>query len=206
MPRFPRGVVRHGDPHGPDHRIEFHPPRVRMLLLAAGSAAFAVGCAALVPGLVGEGPLSWLPAAACALGVPFFGAAGVFALRRVLRRAPVVVLDRHGMHDDASLIAAGFLPWAEVLVVRCHSYERQRFLGVHVRDPGLVLQRLGPLRRCLVRANLGLVGAAVNIPQIALPVGVEALWREIRPLHPGACRDEPADDRPARRRPWRPRR
>lgn len=170
-----------------------------MLLVAVGAAAFAVACAALAPVLAGEGPFSWRDAALLAVGVPFFGVVAVFAAHRVLRPTPVVVLDRHGLHDHASLVAAGPVPWSEVRRVRCYAHRGQRFLGVEVRDPGLVLQRLGPLRRRTAQANLALVGCAVNVPQVALPIGVDALWREIRAFHPDACLDEPEDRRAVRR-------
>lgn len=52
------------------------------------------------------------------VGVPFFGACGLFALSRLLWRKPAIIIDNDGLTDHASGASLGFIPWSDIADAR----------------------------------------------------------------------------------------
>jgi hypothetical protein len=102
------------------------------------------------------------------IGILFFGSAALFAARKVLDGTPALVLDSEGMLDNSSALAVGRVRWAEITQIRVIEVARQRYLSVSVRDPEPFLEKGGPLRRKLNRANFLKVGAPINIKATTL--------------------------------------
>ncbi|WP_442807474.1 STM3941 family protein [Trinickia soli] len=120
---------------------------------------------------------------AAVVGVPFFGACGLFVLSRLLWRKPAIIIDNDGLTDHASGVSLGFIPWSDIadarIVVQSFRASRQKFIGVSVRNPNEYLAKCGPLTRVLLWANKGLSGYIVNIPQTTLSVGLEVVMAHI---------------------------
>jgi hypothetical protein len=114
------------------------------------------------------------------VSVVFFGACGAYALRRLLRPAPALVVTREGILDNASALSVGFIAWDEIAELVEHRVQNQVFLAIVPKDADAVLARLPAWKRRAIRAS-GLLGApAITIPQVILPTTVADLLREIR--------------------------
>ncbi len=120
-----------------------------------------------------------LKAAVGYLGIGFFGLCLLFAIHRLVKRVPSVVISQDGIFDNASAAGAGFLRWSEVADIRVVSVLDQRFIAITPVDQRAVLARLNPLKRMLIQMNKGLSGAPFNIPATTLPVSFEALLSDI---------------------------
>ncbi len=113
------------------------------------------------------------------VGLAFFGACGIYALIRLARPRPAVVINRQGILDNASAVSVGFLEWSEIEELQEYRYGNQVFLGIFPRDLDALLARQPAWKRVFIRANLRLGTAPVNIPQGILPMQVSQLLREI---------------------------
>lgn len=138
--------------------IVLYPSRWKMALLALGGLLFVL-CA----------PLFWSAGDIFLRGwavvdVLFFGYGFVFALGRLLRPRPSLVLDQRGIMDNASATGAGFIGWEEIAAVGMSSVGMNRFLVIIPHDSQAILARQPLLRRALMAANMGLVGSPVAIP------------------------------------------
>jgi hypothetical protein len=89
------------------------------------------------------------------VGTLFFGLCGVYAIVKLFDRRPGLILDHEG------IVGA------------------QSFLTIDVRDPRRFVERGGALRRLLNRANVGIVGSAINISTIGLAISREELGRHV---------------------------
>lgn len=171
---------RRGKPGEADYRFTVYPSRARTALVTLGGGGFvALGVVLYLIGLHTDDPRSGPTMITGVVTTPFFALAVVFGLIRLISPQPAVVIDNTGLHDHASMIAAGFLPWHEIDVVVSLSFGAQRMLSISLTDPEVTLTRAKPLPRLAMRANMRLTGSPAAIPQIILPITITKLKSEI---------------------------
>jgi hypothetical protein len=101
-------------------------------------------------------------------------------LKHLLFVGPAVVINSKGIVDNSSGVSVGFIAWDEIEEIREYSFQDQTFLGITLKDVNKVVARQPKWRRSVIRANLKLGAAPVNIPQSVLGVKVSDLVREIQ--------------------------
>lgn len=139
------------------------PARGRLVLLALGGLAFvAVGLLMIRDGGFG--------AALGAVSVLFFGFCLVAIVVRLFRTRPALVIDCDGIEENSSAVSVGRIPWSEVTEVRPHSFQGQRFLGIGLVDPDVVLGHQPALKRKALDSSMRMTGFAVNVPLRMLKV------------------------------------
>ena len=153
---------------------EFVVPMSRPKLLAFALGSFAFVCCG-----------AWIIRDAAALGLAtaaFFGLIGVYAVQRLIRPEPAIVINRQGIVDNASLVSVGFIPWDNILEIQETQYNSSVFLGIVPKNLDALLAQQPAWKRMLIRANKFLTGFPVAIPQTVLPLTVSDLlsWIEIR--------------------------
>jgi hypothetical protein len=114
------------------------------------------------------------------LCVGFFGAVAVSVLKHLLFRGPAVVINSKGIVDNSSGVSVGFIAWDEIEEICEYRFQDQTFLGITLKDVNKVVARQPKWKRSVIRANLKLGAAPVNIPQSVLGVKVSDLVREIQ--------------------------
>jgi hypothetical protein len=145
------------------------------LLILLGSVAFVViGIWIGTPGIA-RGVATWKVVIASYIGIPFFASCGLYATYRLARRRPAVEIDSTGITDAASALGAGHLSWPEVDRVVLYKYSGQSMLGIVPRDLDTFLSRQHPVRRSLIKLNLALGCAPMNIPQVVLHMKLSEL-------------------------------
>jgi hypothetical protein len=105
----------------------------------------------------------------------FFGLCAVALVSKWFDGKPGLVLSDAGLVDNASGIAAGFIPWSDVSGVSIYEIQKQRMLVIQLTDVGKYIERGNALRRLLNRANTRLCGSPVAIPASALRIGFDEL-------------------------------
>lgn len=171
-------VLREGEPGRSDRRVVVYARRSKQVLAAVGALVFVVlGGWLLTLGEVRS-------TVAGIAGIVVFGVFGVLIARRLADPSPVLVLDRDGLHDNASALSAGLIGWSEIAQVQTFHYRGQRMLGISVHDPGALLARQGPVARTLMRTNMRLVGWTVSIAQNPLPLTLDEVVAEMRTFLP----------------------
>ncbi|HEY6250545.1 MAG TPA: STM3941 family protein, partial [Candidatus Angelobacter sp.] len=114
----------------------------------------------------------------------FFGLALLLFISRLVQRVPSLIVNQSGIFDSSSRISAYFLRWEEIDSVYISSLGRQRFLSLRLRDPEAFLSRQSPMKAKIMRANIKLVGAPVNISASTLPLKLEELLSVIQQKAP----------------------
>ncbi|MGI4789132.1 MAG: STM3941 family protein [Janthinobacterium lividum] len=138
--------------------IVLYPARWKMALIALGGLLFVL-CA----------PLLWATGdpfirVVAVADVLFFGFCALFALGRLLRPRPSLVIDERGITDNASATGAGFIAWDEIAAVGMSSMGANRFLVIIPHDTEAILARQPSFKRKIMVANMGLLGSPVAIP------------------------------------------
>lgn len=196
----------------------FFPPRVRLLGLAAGTAAVASLGLLLTGAPIGF----WRSTGYLATVVA--GLATVVLVARAVRPGPTLVVDSHGIVDRTTLLPVGRVRWEEIAAVRKRELGRgvgrERFLEVVLFDRDRFRTRPRGLPRRVVDGYRALVRHPdVTIPgsMVAAPLHlvVEAIRQaqprvdvlELPPPEPGLVSRmfRPRFHPPRRRRPQFPR-
>jgi hypothetical protein len=164
-------------------RLVIYPSRAKMSLILLGSIAFVgIGIWIGTPAVAREQPL-WKVVVASYVGVPFFGACGLYAVYRLAIRRPALEIDSTGITDSASAVGAGRLSWDEVDHVVLYKYSGQWMLGIIPRNLDVFLSRQPFPRRFLTKLNLALGCAPVNVPQVGLSMKVAELANLLHTRH-----------------------
>jgi hypothetical protein len=152
--------------------IVIFPSRKKLVLIAIGAFVLA----AIGVFIIKDPEIYWLIRILGGyLGVPFFGACLGYALFRLTKPKPSLVINDEGVFDNASAVGAGMLKWSEIAEVKITSYMGQRFLSIVPNNLEEILQRQSILKRWLMKANRGLVDSPFNVPEIALTLKLEEI-------------------------------
>lgn len=108
--------------------------------------------------------------------VLFFGGGLVVIMRMILQREPALELTDEGFVDRSSLVAAGFVPWSDVVGLRQYDTFGQRFLVVKVADPKKYVQRHGMVPRFFATMNVKMVGSPVSLTANSMRIDQATLY------------------------------
>lgn len=159
-----------------DNELRIPASRLKLVGTLAGALAF-VGLGVLM--MITEsrhGLFAKLIGLVC---VGFFGAVAVSVLKHLLTLGSAVIINAKGIVDNSSGVSVGFIAWDEIAEIREYTVQNQTFLGIELKDVNKVLARQPKWKRRVIRANLKLGAAPVNIPQSVLGVTVSDLVLEI---------------------------
>jgi hypothetical protein len=129
--------------------------------------------------LLPSAKVSFQGALAAWICIPFSIIVGAFAFSRLCSKKPALIIDEKGITDNASWMAAGFVPWGDITGVGLAKFRKRQFLGITVRNSEQYLTKAGRLKRVLMNSNHSTLGYIINIPQVAIPVSVEKLLAHI---------------------------
>ncbi len=114
-----------------------------------------------------------------AAAVGFFGPCSVFVIKKLFSKTPGLILNEKGITDRSSGVAAGFIPWTDVLDIREYRVNRQKFVAVYVKDPQKYVKRGNPVTRLANWANLKMAGTPINISAKSLKITYDELFSVI---------------------------
>lgn len=167
--------------HGTDDRIVIASSKVKLVLLTVGAFLFvAAGIWLFDIADTQRRYASIYVKGVSVLAIGFFGLCGLYGLLKLFDGAPGLVLDREGIIDNSSGIAAGRVAWREIRDIRVMSVSGQRLLAVIVDDPEKYLGRGNVLSRLFVTMNYKLYGTPIFISSHSLKVNFYDLEKQIR--------------------------
>ncbi len=166
-------------PHDAADRICIPLSRTKLVLGLVGAVLF-VGLS-IVLWIAGEGPgwLGWIVGGrlrfVAVIGASFFGLCAVYGAVKLFDRKPGLIIDRQGLIDNSSAVAAGRIPWDEITGYRAWSTHRQRMLVIDVVDPRKYQARGWRGRQWLDSMNTRLTGSPIVISANSLAIGFDKL-------------------------------
>jgi hypothetical protein len=104
-----------------------------------------------------------------------FGLGGLYGLKKLFDKRPGLILNSSGIVDNASAVAAGFIPWSEVVGSGVLEIQKQKMLIIGVRDPRKYIDRGSALRRTLNNANYKMSGSPISISSVTLKIDFSEL-------------------------------
>ncbi|MBT5571287.1 MAG: hypothetical protein HOJ90_08725 [Alphaproteobacteria bacterium] len=156
-----------------------YPARWRVLINVVLYGAFVFTGFALiatpdqVPRLVGS------------TAVIFFGLLLVYALLRLLVRAPSLVINQQGIIDNASITSVGLIQWHEVTAIARKKNYLVHHVAITVTDRDALVARVPAPRRWLVllidfiaQGSVNITPGFLDIPLDELEVVLQQHWEQ----------------------------
>ena len=104
------------------------------------------------------------------LSIILFGLLAVFLFKKLFDKKPGLVFTNSGIVDNASAVAAGFIPWSEVIGADIFEMAQQKMLIIKVKDPHKYVDRGNAVKRKLNQANYNMCGSPIAISANALKI------------------------------------
>ncbi|OMF96084.1 STM3941 family protein [Paenibacillus sp. FSL R7-0273] len=108
-----------------------------------------------------------------------FAACLLFFIRKLLDHSPGLVIDHEGILDNSSYIAGGLIRWEDIRHIEMYQLTGQVLIGIQLNDPEAYLRNQQGLKLGLIKINLRLVNAPVNIAQSALRMPLSKIYEEM---------------------------
>ncbi len=115
-------------------------------------------------------------------GALFFGYALFLIAKQLLKKSPLLVFDKDGIHSFA--MEYGTIPWSEIHSISVGTVNGQTFLSVHVENPEPFLQRLPQVRQALARSNMAIGFSPISIGLQGMTPGLNEAKGYLRANHP----------------------
>jgi hypothetical protein len=154
-----------------DDEIVIATSKTKLVLLVAGSLLFVAVSAWMFT--VARGAAFLLLVAVA--GMAFFGLCALVGIKKLFQTEPGLIINRDGIHDRSSGVAAGFIPWSDIDGFSVFEIQKQKMIVVKVVDPEKYIAIGGAIRQAVNRANFKLCGSTIAIASNALKTNFDEL-------------------------------
>jgi hypothetical protein len=105
-----------------------------------------------------------------------FGFFGITIFKKLFDKSPGLIISADGITDNSGGLPAGFIPWSDITAVKVIEVNNQRLLNLVVKNPHEYIQRQkSALKRMIMKKNLDIYGAAIEISPNAIKINFEDL-------------------------------
>jgi len=114
------------------------------------------------------------------VAVLFFGAAGIYGLRKLFDKSVGLTIDDYGITDNSNASSVGLIDWADILDIKTEQVMSTRFLLIFVDNPDKYLERVNGFKRKLMKGNMKMYGTPLSITSNTLRYDFSDLERLIK--------------------------
>lgn len=113
----------------------------------------------------------------------FFGFATCFFIFRTIVNKDLIVVDENGIMDNTSAVSLGFIEWNDILDIKISSVtvegQSQGFISIILSDEDKYLNRVSPLKKPIILANMKLGYSAANISLNSSGVSLDEFYKKL---------------------------
>jgi hypothetical protein len=166
------------------NKLEIPLNKKKITLMFIGSFVFvALGIwFTMAPDTFSEGPLR-TPIVVMVVGIAgiiVFGLFTFYTARKLTDNKPGVIIDDTGITDNASVVAAGHILWADIDNLSVITVQKQSFVLLHVHNPQQYIDRQkGVIKRKLMQMNFKHYGAPITLTANGLAIAFNELYQII---------------------------
>lgn len=107
--------------------------------------------------------------------VAFFGLCAIYASFKLFDTRPGLIIDSQGLVDNSSAVAAGRIPWEEIIGLKISRLAGQRFITIEVLHPHRFIEGGSFFSRMLNAGNRKMTGSPINISSNSLRLNFDQL-------------------------------
>ncbi|VAW74802.1 hypothetical protein MNBD_GAMMA12-3278 [hydrothermal vent metagenome] len=95
---------------------------------------------------------------------------GVYVVKKMFDSKPGLIINSEGITDNSSGVAAGLIPWSEIIGYKEHEIHSTKFLVIQVREPEKYAARGSIIQRALNKGTMKMVGSPISIASTSLRI------------------------------------
>jgi hypothetical protein len=156
-------------PQTPPESITLYSDRRRVLLLLLATLALVAASAFIVRSQQAK----FFVILGC-IGVAFFTAVSIAALRMFLDTSPRLILDEDGLYDRT--MRTPKIPWNTIVSMEIRTIRSSSFICLELTDEEERLRALPRLKRLTASSNRGMGFGVFNVNPSALPLTVDEIF------------------------------
>jgi len=98
----------------------------------------------------------------------FFGVCFIYGIIKLFDSKPGLIIDDKGITDNSSGVAAGFIPWQDIIRFTTTQVQSTRFLLIYTLNPESYLEGKNSLKKKMMRLNYKMYGTPFSISSNSL--------------------------------------
>jgi len=164
------------------NKIEIPLGKTKLLLGIGGSLLFIVAGYFLFTTLAYKQTIlnpSFVKAAGVA-GILFFGATGIYGIRKLFDKSIGLIIDENGIFDNTNASSIGLIKWSDITGIEVKQVQSTRFLLVYAINPEDYMNKAKGIKRKLMVANNKFYGTPLSITSNTLKCSFDELENLIR--------------------------
>lgn len=164
------------------NKIEIPLSKTKILLTIGGSILFVVLGVYCITTMADE-QARFNPMLVKAVGIAsilFFGAAGVYGIKKLFDNKVGLTIDDNGIIDNTNATSIGLINWTDITEIRTEQVMSTKFLLIFTKDPDGILQKATGMKRKLMAANMKMYGTPLSITSTALKYDFNDLERLLK--------------------------
>ena len=114
------------------------------------------------------------------LSIVFFGAIGIFGVKKMFDKKIGLKIDSHGITDNSNASSVGLIEWNDITGIRVEQVMSTKFIMVDVEDPEKYIQQAkNNIMAKILRLNLSRYGSPISITSNTLRYDFDELISEL---------------------------
>ena len=110
------------------------------------------------------------------LGIVFFGAAGVFGIKKIFDKKVGLIIDKKGITDNSSALSIGLIKWKDINGIELSQVNSIKFLRIGVKNPeNYISKAKNGIKAKLMKINMNMYGSPIYITSNSLKCNFEKL-------------------------------
>ena len=96
-------------------------------------------------------------------GILFFGATGIYGIKKMFDKNIGLTIDDNGIIDNTNASSIGFIKWADITEIKTEQVMSSKFILIYTSDPNGILEKAKGMKRKLMAGNMKMYGTPLYI-------------------------------------------
>jgi hypothetical protein len=166
------------------NRIEIPLSKTKISLLVFGSIAFVIfGILFIINPDTFISPIFRNPQILRLTGIAavlFFGATGIYGLRKLFDKKVGLIVDEIGITDYTNASSVGLIDWVDITEIETEEVMSTKILLIFTLNPDKYLNRVNGFKRKLMQGNMKMYGTPLAITSNTVNYNFDALEKLIK--------------------------
>lgn len=110
-----------------------------------------------------------------AASICFFGAVGIYGVRKMFNEHVGLTIDDDGIIDHTNASSIGLIRWENITEIRVEQIRSTKFLLIYTNNPDEIINRATGFKRMLINGNMNMYGTPLSITATMLKYRIDDL-------------------------------
>jgi len=159
------------------NKIDIPLSKIKLIMGIGGSLLFVILGFVLIT-IIADDQTLFKPVLlkiAGALSILFFGATGIFGIRKMLDKRIGFMIDEDGITDYSSGVSIGLIEWKDIKHFSTIKINSQKIILIHSNNPEKYIEKANRFRAIIMRINHKMYGTPLSITSNTLQYNFDEL-------------------------------